>query len=76
MSTEPVVYQLRRPTSDKSWGFALQGGADQGLPVFVHKVGSPSNQNLNTFNVICALMMLKRPLKGPSNFSASEIGSS
>ncbi|VUZ39217.1 unnamed protein product [Hymenolepis diminuta] len=38
MSTEPVVYQLRRPTSDKSWGFALQGGADQGLPVFVHKI--------------------------------------
>ncbi len=39
MTTEPVIYQLRRPNSDKSWGFALQGGADQGLPVFVHKVG-------------------------------------
>nr|VZI04410.1 unnamed protein product [Spirometra erinaceieuropaei] len=38
MSTEPVVYSLRRPNSDKSWGFALQGGADQGLPVFVHKI--------------------------------------
>ncbi|KER27647.1 hypothetical protein T265_05366 [Opisthorchis viverrini] len=38
MAVEPVVLSLRRPTSDKSWGFALEGGADQGLPVFVHKV--------------------------------------
>ncbi|CAH8829580.1 unnamed protein product [Trichobilharzia szidati] len=38
MALEPVVISLRRPTSDKSWGFALQGGVDQGLPVFVHKV--------------------------------------
>ncbi|CAL8071814.1 unnamed protein product [Calicophoron daubneyi] len=38
MATEPVVLSLRRPTSDKSWGFQLEGGADQGLPVFVHKV--------------------------------------
>ncbi|KAH8850980.1 PDZ and LIM domain protein Zasp [Schistosoma japonicum] len=38
MALEPVVISLRRQTSDKSWGFALQGGVDQGLPVFVHKV--------------------------------------
>lgn len=38
MALEPVVLSLRRPTSDKSWGFVLEGGADQGLPVFVHKV--------------------------------------
>ncbi|THD22297.1 PDZ and LIM domain protein Zasp [Fasciola hepatica] len=38
MAVEPVVLSLRRPTSDKSWGFALEGGVDQGLPVFVHKV--------------------------------------
>ncbi|CAH8440349.1 unnamed protein product [Heterobilharzia americana] len=38
MALEPVVISLRRATSDKSWGFALQGGVDQGLPVFVHKV--------------------------------------
>ncbi|CAH8663773.1 unnamed protein product [Dicrocoelium dendriticum] len=38
MAFEPVVLSLRRPTSDKSWGFSLEGGADQALPVFVHKV--------------------------------------
>ncbi|XP_018648983.1 hypothetical protein Smp_006860.1 [Schistosoma mansoni] len=38
MALEPVVISLRRATSDKSWGFVLQGGVDQGLPVFVHKV--------------------------------------
>lgn len=38
MALEPVVLSLRRPTSDKSWGFVLEGGVDQGLPVFVHKV--------------------------------------
>ncbi|KAL3315062.1 Synaptopodin 2-like [Cichlidogyrus casuarinus] len=35
---DAIVLQLRRPTSDKSWGFMLQGGVDQGLPVFVHKL--------------------------------------
>uniref|UniRef100_A0A1I8FD57 PDZ domain-containing protein n=1 Tax=Macrostomum lignano TaxID=282301 RepID=A0A1I8FD57_9PLAT len=33
-----VVINLRRHSSDKSWGFAVQGGSDMGLPVFVHKI--------------------------------------
>jgi len=33
-----VQISLRRQTSDKSWGFGLQGGSDQGLPVFVQKI--------------------------------------
>ena len=38
MNAEAIVLSLRRPVTDKPWGFVLQGGSDQGLPVFVHKV--------------------------------------
>ncbi|VDO05189.1 unnamed protein product [Rodentolepis nana] len=68
MSTEPVVYQLRRPTSDKSWGFALQGGADQGLPVFVHKItrnGIAHRAGLEPGDVI--VKICKTPLTGMSH---------
>ncbi|PAA82468.1 hypothetical protein BOX15_Mlig015623g2 [Macrostomum lignano] len=33
-----TMVSLRRYTSDKAWGFALQGGTDFDLPVFVHKI--------------------------------------
>ncbi|VDO63476.1 unnamed protein product [Schistosoma curassoni] len=45
MALEPVVISLRRATSDKSWGFVLQGGVDQGLPVFVHKMTGDNQRN-------------------------------
>ncbi|KAL7060980.1 hypothetical protein AAHC03_09771 [Spirometra sp. Aus1] len=68
MSTEPVVYSLRRPNSDKSWGFALQGGADQGLPVFVHKItrnGIAHKSGLEPGDVI--VKICKTALSGMSN---------
>ncbi|KAH9284455.1 PDZ and LIM domain protein Zasp [Echinococcus granulosus] len=68
MSTEPVVYQLRRPSSDKSWGFVLQGGADQGLPVFVHKItrnGIAHRAGLEPGDVI--VKICKTPLSGMSH---------
>ncbi|VDD76154.1 unnamed protein product [Mesocestoides corti] len=68
MSTEPVVYQLRRPSSDKSWGFVLQGGADQGLPVFVHKItrnGIADRVGLQPGDVI--VKICKTPLSGMSH---------
>jgi hypothetical protein len=33
-----VTISLRRPTSDKAWGFVLVGGRDKEMPVFVHKI--------------------------------------
>ncbi|KAM7536071.1 hypothetical protein Aperf_G00000100633 [Anoplocephala perfoliata] len=65
MSTEPVVYQLRRPSSDKSWGFALQGGADQGLPVFITRNGIAHRAGLEPGDVI--VKICKTPLSGLSH---------
>jgi len=41
-NSQVCVVALRRQTQDRSWGFTLQGGIDQGMPTYVLKVNKNS----------------------------------